>query len=452
MKTPAVLSALAAWAVALAVAGRLPPVEVRGNAFVAGGERLYIRGLDYQPGGSSAKTDPLSNLDVCRRDIERFVELGINTIRVYMVDNSKKHDECMQLLDQAGIYLIVDVNTPGYSINREQPKKSYNTKYLQSVFATVNKFAKYNNTLAFFSGNEVINDDPGTDGSAPYVKAVTRDIKNYLRMRGFRAIPVGYSAADVSSNVVQQADYFNCGSDDMRADFFAFNDYSFCNSHYEAAGWHHKVQTFSDYGIPIFLSEFGCIRSRPRKFDEVATLMSPEMTAVYSGGLLYEYSEEANEYGIVKIKGNTVETTGEFDGYRAALQRSPPPRGDGGAAQDTHAKVCPTQDETWNVNPSLVPEMPSQAQKWMKAGITQGPGLKGFGSQEAADSGTATRSVTSGVPSPIGTASTAGSGAGAGGAVADEEDGAEALRRPGMTMVAVTGLALLFALLGVVVY
>jgi hypothetical protein len=30
--------------------GNLPPVSVRGNAFFAGDERFYIRGVAYQPG------------------------------------------------------------------------------------------------------------------------------------------------------------------------------------------------------------------------------------------------------------------------------------------------------------------------------------------------------------------------------------------------------------------
>lgn len=30
--------------------GKLPPVEVRGNAFFAGNERFYVRGVAYQPG------------------------------------------------------------------------------------------------------------------------------------------------------------------------------------------------------------------------------------------------------------------------------------------------------------------------------------------------------------------------------------------------------------------
>jgi len=55
-------------------------------------------------------------------------------------------------LADAGIYLILDVNTPQYSLNRKDPAPSYNDVYLQSVFATVEMFAKYDNTLAFFLG------------------------------------------------------------------------------------------------------------------------------------------------------------------------------------------------------------------------------------------------------------------------------------------------------------
>jgi 1,3-beta-glucanosyltransferase GAS5 len=140
-----------------------------------------------------------------------------------MVDNSKNHDDCMNALADAGIYLVLDVNNPKYSINRENPEPSYNAQYLQSVFSTIDAFAKYTNTLAFFSGNEVIDANKSTTLAAKYVKATTRDMKNYLVQRGYRKIPVGYSAADVSQNRLQTAHYMNCGDDAAaRGDFFAF--------------------------------------------------------------------------------------------------------------------------------------------------------------------------------------------------------------------------------------
>ena len=209
-----------------------------------------MRGVDYQPGGSSNIADPIADVNGCKRDIQNFQSLGLNTIRVYTVDNTANHDDCMNALSDAGIYLILDLNTPKYSLNRADPGPSYNDVYLQSLFATVDAFAKYDNTLAFFSGNEVVNDGPSSK-TAPFVKAVTRDVRQYIRNRKYRAIPVGYSAADVDTNRLQMAQFMNCGTDDERSDFFAFNDYSYCGSSYTVSGWDQKVKNFTGYGLPI---------------------------------------------------------------------------------------------------------------------------------------------------------------------------------------------------------
>ncbi|KAI5302926.1 beta-glucanosyltransferase, partial [Ascosphaera pollenicola] len=233
------------------------PIKVKGNAFFRGDDRFYIRGVDYQPGGSSQTKDPIADTDACKRDIKEFNKLGINTVRIYSVDNTQNHDECMEALADAGIYLLLDVNTPKYSLNRASEsdlKMSYNAVYLNSVFNIVQEFAQYNNTLAFFSGNEVVN-SANTSNAAPYVKAVTRDIREFLKKRGLRQVPTGYSAADVNTNRLEMAEYMNCGSDEERSDFFAFNDYSWCDpSSFTTSGWDQKVKNFTGYGLPLFLS------------------------------------------------------------------------------------------------------------------------------------------------------------------------------------------------------
>ncbi|KAK6217406.1 glycolipid anchored surface protein [Colletotrichum tabaci] len=455
MKSVAAISALAALTVVSAKptatereapikARSLPVVSASGNAFYADGTRFYIRGVDYQPGGSSENVDPLADTTICGRDIPKFKDLGINTIRVYSVDNSKDHKECMQQLADAGIYLVADVNSPKYSINRADPHPSYNAVYLQSVFATVEEFAKYDNTLAFFSGNEVIHDEANTTLSAPYVKAVTRDIKNYMASRGLRHVPVGYSAADVADNRMQSAAYFNCGSDDARSDFFAFNDYSWCSSNFKEAGWDVKVKNFTDYGLPIFLSEYGC-NTNTRTFNELEALMNDEMTGVYSGGLMYEYSMEANKYGIVEISGNNVEELDEYANFKSALSKYPTPTGDAGAAKTSHAVDCPTSDSVWMVDPTSIPTIPKQAEKYMTEGAGDGPGLNGDGSQTAGDS--ASEGETTG-----GTASPTASSAGSSGSGASGSSNAA----PGMTFggpiekapLAIAGLATLFTMFG----
>lgn len=364
-------------------------------AFFAGSSRFYIRGVDYQPGGSSDVADPIADANGCKRDVQYFKQLGLNAIRVYTVDNTANHDECMSALADAGIYLILDVNTPLYSLNRADPNPSYNTAYLQSIFATIDKFQGYTNTLAFFSGNEVIN-TPESSVAAPYVKAVTRDIRQYIKARGYRQIPVGYSAADVAENRLEMAQYMNCGSDDERSDFFAFNDYSWCDpSSFTVSGWDQKVKNFTGYGLPIFLSEYGC-NTNTRKFEEVASLYSTDMTSVYSGGLVYEYSQEASNYGLVEISGSGVSTLPDFDALGQALSNTPSPSGDGGYSAQGGSSQCPSYSSpNWLVKNDDLPTIPDGAKAFMSKGAGTGPGLSGTGSQNAGGASTGTASAGS---------------------------------------------------------
>ncbi|OJJ04256.1 hypothetical protein ASPVEDRAFT_43719 [Aspergillus versicolor CBS 583.65] len=358
------------------------PITVKGNAFFKGDERFYIRGVDYQPGGSSDLADPIADADGCKRDIKKFKDLGLNTIRVYSVDNSKDHDECMNALADAGIYLVLDVNTPKYSLNRKAPDVSYNDKYLQYIFATVDKFVKYKNTLAFFSGNEVINDGPSSI-TAPYVKAVTRDLRNYMSARNHRQVPVGYSAADVDTNRREMAEYMNCGTKEERSDFFAFNDYSWCSpSSFEKSGWDAKVKNFTGYGLPLFLSEYGC-NTNTRDFGEVEALYSKKMTGVYSGGLVYEYSQEPSNYGLVKVKGDDVSDLKDFDALKTAFEKTSNPEGDGGYNKTGGANPCPARNApNWDVDSEdVLPAMPEPAKKYFENGAGKGDGFSGSGSQ-----------------------------------------------------------------------
>ncbi|KXG46210.1 Glycoside hydrolase, superfamily [Penicillium griseofulvum] len=364
-------------------ASDITPITVKGNAFFKGDERFYMRGVDYQPGGSSDLSDPIADVEGCKRDIKNFKELGLNTIRVYSVDNSKDHDECMNALAEAGIYLVLDVNTPKYSLNRKDPEISYNDVYLQYIFATMEKFAKYDNTLAFFSGNEVINDGPSSK-AAPYVKAVTRDMRTFLRARKLRAVPVGYSAADVDTNRLEMAEYMNCGTDDERSDFFAFNDYSWCDpSSFTTSGWDQKVKNFTGYGLPLFLSEYGC-NINTREFNEVKALYSDKMTPVYSGGLVYEYTESDNKYGLVKVDGDKVTPNKDYKALKKSFEGTDNPKGDGGYNSTGGASGCPKmQKPNWDVDSEILPAMPVPAKKYLTEGAGKGEGFAGKGSQNS---------------------------------------------------------------------
>lgn len=80
--------------------------------------------------------------------------------------------------------------------------------------------------------------------------------------------------------------------------------------------------------------------------------MSDKMTAVYSGGLMYEYALEENGYGIAKIpspRATEVKPQPEFAKFADALKKNPAPEGDGGAASESHAVPCPAKGKEWYV-------------------------------------------------------------------------------------------------------
>lgn len=415
--------ALAAAAMANPVVARddtkTPSVSVKGNAFYkADGSRFYIRGVDFQPGGSSGGEgsdgvqDPLAKLDNCRKNIKYFQQLGINTVRVYTVDNSANHDECMKELSDAGIYLALDVNSPKYSLNSANVKPSYNEVYLQNIFATIDQFSKYDNTLLFFGGNEVIN-APNTTVTAPYIKAVIRDMKNYIKARNYRSIPVGYSAADVEETRYQTAAFLNCGNDaSARTDFFAFNDYSYCNSDFVTSGWAAKVKQYANYSVPLFLSEYGCVAHTPRTFPEVKDLYSTKMTGSYSGGLVYQWTKDGGDpkYGLVDDSGSDIKTLTDYDNLMKQFKSTPAPTGDGGATTSNKISQCPSQSDDFDFDASKgLPIMPVKAQQYMQKGAGTGAGLSGQGSQWEGTPSTGF-STAAGTSSSSGSSTSSGSG------------------------------------------
>jgi hypothetical protein len=160
------------------LASAVQPIVIEGTDFInsATGNRVQIVGVAYQPGGSSgydpgSKVDPLSDGSTCLRDAALMQQLGINAIRVYNVNPDLNHDLCASIFNTAGIYMLLDVNSPmpGEAINRDAPWTTYTDAYLSRTFAVVEAFKGFPNTLAFFAGNEVI-DDYESSINAPYMR------------------------------------------------------------------------------------------------------------------------------------------------------------------------------------------------------------------------------------------------------------------------------------------
>jgi hypothetical protein len=163
----------------------------------------------------------------------------------------------------------------------------------------MDEFHQYDNVAGFFIGNEAITTANGSVTS-PYIKAAARDMKAYRDEKGYRTIPIGYSAADIASLRPMLQNYLACGSDATeRLDFFSLNAYSWCgDSSYQQSGYDQLEKNSENLHIPIFMSETGCNTARPRDFKDQEALFG-DMSDVWSGSIVYEWIEEMNDYGLI---------------------------------------------------------------------------------------------------------------------------------------------------------
>lgn len=342
--------------------------------------RFYIKGISYQEQGAviasannnfgepSTFIDPLSLGSACQRDLPYLQQLGVNTIRVYSVNASLNHDDCMTTFSNAGIYTIIDLSLPlNGSIDRLVP--TWSTNLLDSYIATINAFQKYDNVLAYNVGNEVVT--TATNPSAPYVKAAGRDIKAYLNSIKSSAL-VGYASIDgASSWRLDLADYFSCDSSNSNSgstaiDLYGLNNYEWCgDSSFQASGYATTTSDFQQYNVVAYFSEFGCVNSPPRLWTEVGALFNSSMSPVWSGGIAFSYFPAASadgQFGMVNISsdGSTVTTSGDFSRLQTQYGQISPPNNPSAGSSSSSYPACPSTSSIFNASTTL-PPTPNEA-------------------------------------------------------------------------------------------
>jgi len=136
--------------------------------FTEEGDQFYIKGTkDFQLRDQLELTitslgvayqltphDPLIDNQQCTLDAALMKELGANTIRVYHVDPSGDHKDCMDTFANAGIYLFVDLDDFPTQISQDEPH--WNSTQLNAFKIVLDEFQQYDNTAGVFVGNEVL--------------------------------------------------------------------------------------------------------------------------------------------------------------------------------------------------------------------------------------------------------------------------------------------------------
>lgn len=365
------------------VSASLDPIVIKGSKFFykTNGTQFFIKGVAYQSGiGSNGLepeagtkfVDPLGDITTCTRDIPLIAALGANTIRTYAIDPTLNHKPCMDLLDAAGIYVISDLGEPNTSINRADP--AWDTLLYSRYTSVIDALANYTNTIGFFAGNEVPNNLSYT-ASAAYVKAAVRDSKAYIKAKGYTQ-GVGYAADDDQTVRAQVAAYFNCGDAASTIDFWGYNIYEWCgDSTFQTSGYQARVQEFSTYSVPSFFAEYGCNNpggAAGRKFSEVPVLYGDQMTPVFSGGIVYEYFEETNDFGLVSaVSPSSVSKLADYAAFSTQLNAVSPSATQASAYTPTNsAQACPTVGANWSAAQQLPPKPDANVCACMVASLT----------------------------------------------------------------------------------
>ncbi|KAI0013200.1 glycoside hydrolase family 72 protein [Xylariaceae sp. FL0662B] len=305
-----------------AISNAIPTIEaVGGKFFNSDGDQFFIKGVAYQ----LVPDDPLVDAEQCERDASLMKSLGANTIRVYHVDADADHSGCMSAFADAGIYTMIDMDSFATYILPNNPW--WNQTQFDAYAKVMDAFHKYDNLLGLFVGNEIIAMN-NQSLAAPYIKASARDLKAYRDSKGYRKIPVGYSATDIAELRPMIQDYLTCGGNaSENVDFYGLNSYQWCDpTDYQTSGYSNLQEMAKDFPVPIFFSETGCNKPGPRLFEDQASIFGPNMVNDWSGAIIYEWIEEANNYGLISYgpKVDPTVTGANIDGgYTRAGKPTP---------------------------------------------------------------------------------------------------------------------------------
>jgi hypothetical protein len=277
--------------------------------FYENGTQFFIRGIEYHDyhkisPSDSTYIDLLALNSVCFRDLPHLRRLGINTLFVSNTDPQKPHAGCMRLFQDAGIYVMVTpFNRNGISTESlptwDNGTFPFDYRLWEYGFHHVDAFVQYPNTLGF----TVPLADHTTDlvRQIPWNKAMVRDLKEYIRSKGYRNVPVGAATYQYDVSAIPQ--YMNCGEQSSSADFLGLDltDVGEKRQCGNISAWFESgvPENYRDYSLPTYLL-YGCPVDIRKDFKEIETTFNDVWSETFSGVVTFGYlnnSASPKDYG-----------------------------------------------------------------------------------------------------------------------------------------------------------
>jgi len=119
------------------------------------------------------------------------------------------------------------------------------------------------------------------------------------------------------------------------------------------------LTAFANLPVAAYFSEYGCNTESPRTWTEVAAIYGDSTVAqVYSGGVAFSYfpTNDAKDFGLTTLSGDTVTTTAEFDNLVTALSKittfiNTPAKS---AATQPPFPTCPAENGSWIASNNVI--------------------------------------------------------------------------------------------------
>ncbi|KAF2246398.1 carbohydrate-binding module family 43 protein [Trematosphaeria pertusa] len=293
---------------ALFSTAELDPIVIKGSHFFykTSGSAFFVRGLTYDPstiasGDSTQRIDPLADGPTCLRDIPYMTALNINVLRIYYVDANADHTTCMNALADAGIYVVTTLGSPTAYIN------PYTGRWMDFTLAqytsVVDSLASFTNVLGFDVGERRYNQ------TLPFLKAAVRDVKQHMRDKAYRDIPIGFTSAMLYPySGYTELSYMAC--QEAQADFLGLamadlTDITSCTPQTDIDA---AIELYRNASIPVFGIETGCYTTDPsnddRTFGYVYRFFAINATASLSGTVVLGFYQEVTRnstWGLVSV-------------------------------------------------------------------------------------------------------------------------------------------------------